>query len=135
MRYEVVNSSLEPAELKETLPDEFPPFQRLIGPSGDRGMVVDTLLGVGQNLAAGGVSALLAAAWLAVRRRRERELRDASAAVVRVELLDDEGTVLQTLVELRGDGGEALRAFEVEAGQILRDGRLRRVRITFPEER
>ncbi|MGX1541063.1 hypothetical protein [Streptomyces adustus] len=135
MRYEVENSGLEPAELKEALPNAFPPFQRVTGDTGRRGVLVDTLVGVGENLAASGVTALLAAAWVAVRRRRARELRDASAAMVRVELLDDEGTVLQSILELGGESDDALRTFEVEAGPLLENGRLQRVRITFPAER
>ncbi|GAB7109769.1 hypothetical protein JCM4814A_80840 [Streptomyces phaeofaciens JCM 4814] len=135
MRYEVENSGLEPTELKEVLPDAFPPFQRETGGTGHRGVLLDTLVGVGQNLAAGGVTALLAAAWVAVRRRRERELRDTSAAVVRVELFDDEGAVVQSILELRGDGGDVLRTFEVEVGPLLENGRLQRVRITFPRDR
>lgn len=117
------------------LPDAFHLDQREIGETGHRGVLLDTLVGVGQNLAADGVTALLAAAWAAARRRRERELRDASAAVVRVELLDNEGAVVRSILELRGDGGDALRTFEVEAGPLLENGRLQRLRITFPGER
>ncbi|WP_327426074.1 hypothetical protein [Streptomyces sp. NBC_01236] len=52
-----------------------------------------------QNVAGTGVTTLLAVVWLLVRRCRERELRE-------------------------GDAGDAWRAFEVEVGPALENGRL-----------
>ncbi|GLW05753.1 hypothetical protein Misp01_08830 [Microtetraspora sp. NBRC 13810] len=128
MRYEVENSGLAPEDLAAV-----GTFEEAGGPTGERGIGADLLVAIAGDVAGGGITAALAGIWFAWRRRRERDLRDASAATVRVEVGFEDGGRFETVVELRGNGVEGVRRFELETGKAADGKEVRHVRVTFPE--
>lgn len=130
MRFEVENSGLTPREAAGALPG---PVERVTRETGDRGPLVETLVAVAENVAAGGVTAGLTGLWMAWRKRRERDLKDSSSTTVRVEVLGPDGAT-ETVVDLRGDGSEGARKLELEIGDQVDGGGVQRIRFTFPEE-
>ena len=132
MRFEVENSGLDPAELDGVLPG---PVEWVPGETATRGLMVDVLVSVIENVTSGAVTAGFAGLWLAWKRRRQRELKDSSAATVRVEVLRDNGIVAETMLDLHGDGSDGMRKLELEFGDSLDSNRVHRIRITFPEDR
>ena len=132
MRFEVENSGLDPAELDGVLPG---PGEPVPDETATRGLPVDMLVAVTENVTSVAVTTSFAGLWLAWKRRRQRELKDSSAATVRVKVFYDDGTAAETMVDLHGDGGDGIRKLELAFGDSLDSKRVSRIRVTFPEDR
>jgi hypothetical protein len=131
VRFEVENSGLAPADLAGVLPG---PVDRVTRETGERGPLVEILVSVAENVAAGVVTAALIGIWAAWRKGRERDLKDFSSTTVRVEIVGD-GETTDIVLDLHGDGSESARKLEREIGDAMDEGRVHRIRFTFPEDR
>ncbi|MGW5723653.1 hypothetical protein ACWEVP_46310 [Amycolatopsis sp. NPDC003865] len=130
MHFEVENSGLTPADVAGVLPG---PVERVSRGTGDRGPVVEVLIAVAENVAAGAITTGVTGLWMAWRKRRERDLKDFSSATVRVEVLGEDGST-ETMVDLHGDGQDGARRLELEIGDRVDGGQVHRIRFTFPDE-
>lgn len=128
MELQVENARLRPEDLDALIPAQ---TMHNTEETGERGLATDVLSAVINGASGATATAILTGVWLAWKSRRERNLQEARSTTVIVRIAGDH-TNLETVLDLSGDGGEAVHALESELSQND-TGAIRRLQIIFPE--